>query len=318
MLSCKKEKKNATTEYDVYTVGYRKIDDGETYATLWKNNEETKLTPLVQYAEATCITSESNDIYVGGFSLNTSDDEFVAKYWKNGVETILTDGTHSAVVSSIAVSNGDVYCGGYEWSINGNKIAKYWKNGVATTLTIDNNDGEVKDIKIYNGDVYCVGYKINSGDIQEARLWINGTSTLLTKYASATSIIINGDDIYIGGFMESDGLKATYWKNGVPTILTTNSGAITDLFLDKSTLYFSGNEAIGGYLIAKLWKDEVETVLSPEGETNEANDIFVADNNVYVSGYINGNYAFWKNGIKTKTIEDFSGCRVFDILVQKK
>ena len=119
IIACKKDKQQKT---DVYTVGYRKIDDGEFYATLWKNNEETRLTPLIQSARATCITIENDDIYIGGYTLNTSDDEIVAKYWKNGIETSLTDGTYLAVVNSIAVSNGDVYCGGYEISSNGNKI----------------------------------------------------------------------------------------------------------------------------------------------------------------------------------------------------
>ncbi|MBK8350702.1 MAG: hypothetical protein IPL21_03115 [Saprospirales bacterium] len=207
IIACKKDKQQKT---DVYTVGYRKIDDGEFYATLWKNNEETRLTPLIQSARATCITIENDDIYIGGYTLNTSDDEIVAKYWKNGIETSLTDGTYLAVVNSIAVSNGDVYMRKNIKKCNSKAI--YWKNGVINNLNKMILSVEVNDINIHNGNVYCVGYKVNGSDVQEARLWINNTSTTLAENASAYSILINGNDIYVAGQALFNDVPTADWK----------------------------------------------------------------------------------------------------------
>lgn len=317
--ACKKDKQQKT---DVYLVGAKYTTGDEKIATLWKNNEETELTGTLQYAIATCITTENNDIYIGGYTIDNPDEETIAKYWKNGVETSLSDGNYTTIVSAIAVSNGDVYCAGYETASNGKKIATYWKNGVAHNLTLNNNDGEVKRIKVKNGNVYCAGYKINTAGNYEARYWINNTSYTLAENAEANSILLVGDDIYIAGSIDNvdDTPIATYWKNGIPISITDGNYPAwsTDLFMDGNTLYVSFDELIAGNQVAKYWKNGAITILSPEDETYSTSAIYVANNDVYVCGYTQGLCQYWKNGTLTKVNNSNISGVVNDVLIVKK
>lgn len=68
-------------------------------------------------------------------------------------------------------------------------------------------------------------------------------------------------------------------------------------------VYIAGYESNGEHLVAKYWKNGVETILSDGSQDAQAKSIFVSNNSVYVVGYeSNGNKnvaKYWKDGVET-------------------
>ena len=115
--------------------------------------------------------------------------------------------------------------------------------------------------------------------------------------------------VYIAGWvdMDSNGAKATIWKNGVANILPgTGNSMANAVFVHKGDVYAAGVSVItntSGYSVsvATYWKNGTKYVLS--NVTSFAKDIWVSGNNVIVVGTLsyspNGSgdtAAIWING----------------------
>jgi hypothetical protein len=192
--------------------------------------------------------------------------------------------------------NADVYFVGMV-----NEAGTVWKNGVPTSLAnpLGNSSVTPEAIAVSNNDVYIVG-EAGIESHSEAVCWKNGVETRLAPnlgFSEARAITINGSDIYIAGMI---GNKATLWKNGVATTLTsTNSEAIA-VCVDGNDIYLAGFSFEGNVDRAALWKngERVTWDISNALYGSYANAVKVDGDNVYVAGVIIGKGpALWKNDV---------------------
>jgi ribonucleotide monophosphatase NagD (HAD superfamily) len=113
----------------------------------------------------------------------------------------------------------------------------------------------------------------------------------VTMPKSDTNVYIAGSTISSDGYVQ-----ATYWRNGIPIILQSNTPG-------RHTPSTAGNTSENGF-IATVWKNGVESLLPSIDPFSDANGIFVSGNDVYVCGdsydspYEPTYHALlWKNGV---------------------
>ena len=169
-----------------------------------------------------------------------------------------------------------------------------------------------------------------------ATLWKNGVVQNLTcgtHSASANSVFVSGNDVYVVGFdtrgyRGSSPRTAMLWKNGVAQELISE----TDCTVAHS-VFVSGNDVfvvgvgkfdighIGsdtrwrdyGNGIAILWKNGVEQKLTDGSLWSSALSVFVYNDDVYVLGHNGWNtVVLWKNGKEKYVIE---GARAHSVFV---
>ncbi len=253
----------AVLNNEIHLIGY-----GGGKAMYWKNGTSQVLgngydgDPSYSSINSTFlneIISSGLDIYIVG-----SQNKKCA-YWKNGEIIYLTDGiTEFSRGYGITVTNEDVYIAGYVWP-NANfsyepwHTPAYWKNGVINKLP--EAYANLLKIAVLNHDIYIVGQSCDDclahsyGGLvghQTARYWKNGISVALTDgrgYASAKSISISGNDIYIAG---DDGFQGTfsakYWKNGSLKIISSDNSSANQICVFKNDVYIVGSKWAKGIL----------------------------------------------------------------------
>ena len=123
-------------------------------------------------------------------------------------------------------------------------------------------------------------------------------NSLGTAYGGDSVFTTLQFDTYIGGCSPINEQAAT-WKNGVPTILTSNTGIVYSIFVLNNDVYAGGIELIGGNWVAKTWKNGVATTLSDGTDNANVQSIFVSGADVYAVGSDKGKAVIWKNGIGT-------------------
>jgi len=281
-------------------------------AGLWKNGKKQDLLD-VKHSVAKSVFVSGNDVYIAGIELDKypayafiaeadifiSFDEGktkpIAKLWKNGAAQNLTNGKHKADVSSVFVANNDVYVVGCEENAKKTIIAKLWKNGVSQSLTDGKYSANARSVFVFGDDVYISGYesdgnkddKGNNKDI--AKLWKNGIAQNLTdgtNNASAASVFVSNNDVYVVGYESSIDHKriAKLWKNGKAQNLTdgTNDAYANSVFVLNNDVYVVGYEKDGdkdkddrSNSVAKLWKNGVEQKLTDGTKSATAKSVFV-------------------------------------------
>lgn len=280
-------------------------------ALYWKDDQSVNLSSSGRHAFAKSIFVNQNGVYVAGEEHN-SNSVYVAKYWKDGAEVNLSDGIKHAFANSIYVSNGKVYvCGSQETSQQ--RHAKYWVDGVGTILTDGVKYAIANSIYVYNNDIYVAGFM--NEPMETARYWKNGVETILPQSPNsvrsrAESIYVDGGNIYIAGYQQihlgylNDKYVATFWKNGVITLLgdMANNGYASGVSVKENVVYVCGHETnAGGNLVAKYWKNGVDVSLSDGTASEQTTSIFITDeNDVIVSGHSSGGMGakYWKNGVE--------------------
>ena len=250
------------------------------------------------------------DVYAVGFELQ--GNLYKAVLWKNNVLTILDSGQYGARAFAVAVANGNVYVAGFEGSPSGNDVAVLWTNGVATTLTDGTGTGIAYGVAVSGNDVYAVGdevtYNTSIGSyVQAAMYWKNGAPTVLNSglpvsgnfilNAGAIAIAVDGSDVYIAGFVGANTETApntytdepvvTYWKNGVPTSVTSGLeyAQTSGISVQNGHVYISGQLCATftpDCSAATLWTDGVASSLTPN-LLSAASGVAVSGSNVYTS-----------------------------------
>lgn len=163
-------------------------------------------------------------------------------------------------------------------------------------------------------------YLGNDGGPNFVNYWKNGQVIKLSDgktFAEALDIVVSGDDVYVSGYVNNSASEpvAMYWKNDKAIILSdgkTYSKALA-LAVSGSDVHLIGN--IGS--TAVYWKNRVATKM---GKDITLTDIFVAGQDVYISGYQvdeNGDYqaTYWKNGKAVKLASANPGAEANGIAV---
>jgi hypothetical protein len=316
MLGCgsgSKSKVQPPQPADVYVAGFEINDSNLHIAKYWKNGAPVVLGAGTYGSVVNSIVVSGSDVYAAGAEGSADGD--VAKYWINGVAvTLSTSGMSSeaCTVLSIFVDGNDVYAAGVCQG-----IGQYWKNGVSVALTDAANYGEAWSIAESGGDVYVGGWQYVTTQIDPthtytapvAMLWKNGVRTELSDPLAAGvgySMFLSGSDIYVAGYTCPENSAppcsvATYWKNGTPVDLTTQTDTVaTSVFVSGSDVYVAGNYTygIGTDNIGDLWKDGTLTQLTTG--PSAANQVVVSGSDVYVAGAVGGSQAgYFKNGVFT-------------------
>lgn len=193
-----------------------------------------------------------------------------------------------------------------------------------------NNNPPVPTVKT----VYVAGMEINSGGKNVAMYWRNDTVVKLTdgtRDASAQSIFVSGNDVYVAGYQDKVGSLlniATYWKNGTafPLSITGTGGPFdvaNSIFVNGNDVYAAGLErAANGNDVAKYWKNGTPVSLTDGTKDADAQSVFVAGNDVYVAGSENksvtnntGIAKYWKNGVAVSLTDGSTSAGASDIFV---
>lgn len=186
----------------------------------------------------------------------------------------------SPQTNSVA-SSPDVYVAGTQAN-----NAYYWKNGIPIMLT---NGTDIVPIKIIvdNNNVYVLGKKYISYSISEYYFWKNNVKYELENYLGipATSVShfhdftvkdnieIFGGRVDDSGSGNSQSFDICYWKNGVKTILQSNT-----FFFEPMSVFYHNNSVYTNASNPKgYFKDNIFQNLNAEFTLNFA----VKNNDVY-------------------------------------
>jgi len=204
---------------------------------------------------------------------------------------------------------------------------------VVSTILTSCKNGNGDPIGDENVDVYVAGYN----DYGQAVLWKNGDPISLSGGSIANSVFVSESDVYITGYEPSTtfGVKTVLWKNENPTILAEEgSNTINSVFVARGNVYVAGNNNDPNRNDdgAVLWKNGIPTILTAGVKSESASSVFVAGNDVYVTGaaWYNEDVAgitswvlptLWKNGvpsiltIPTHSNIGFSSCTAGSVFV---
>jgi hypothetical protein len=241
------------------------------------------------------------NIYVAGMDI--SGQNFVAAYWKNGVKTQLSN--NYSYTYDIFVNGSDVYVVGFE-GLN-THYPVLWKNGVKTQLST--SPGEAESVFVSGSDVYVCGTEYlsttNSGKTV-AFLWKNGVKTRYGTSSGASSVFVNGYDVFIAGYnLYNNGASVTYWQNGsIPNSLLPTKGYASSIYVSGSELYMVGKDFTTG--LPTLWRRTFGGVSNTHTKTplstntnSEAYSVSVLGSDTYIAGF-EGGACYWKNGVRTQ------------------
>jgi hypothetical protein len=299
---------------DVYlSAGLNRIDSlGHTIANIpeyYKNGVRTVLQDTGIYATTYGISVAGTDVFVAGVigyhdtslgvpyttytqPINYSKFGSLAGYWKNGKLNLCPGSLFTSQykgfgevvaedqINGIFANASDVYMVGG---------SRQWQTGVTNSLhfTLEWRDGTPSDL-------------VNN---------LTGTvpdSTTGALSPQATGVFGSGSDIYVSGYQYLNKstlqAQAVYWKNGIPTYLTDNTGnarayAVT---VSGSDVYVAGYMVQpSGRLFATYWKNGAAVVVD-SSSSGWPKYIGVVGKDVYMAGVYNtgGYYApvYWKNG----------------------
>jgi hypothetical protein len=134
----------------------------DTYAMVWKNNQEFFRETVYSYANTMLIYG--SNIYLGGHVNNYPSLNRVACYWKNGQRFILGDKDDDSQVNALWANGTAVYAAGEK-----NKEAVYWYEGTVFNLSGSVGPSVANSISVLQEDVYVAGREDN-----HPAVWKNG------------------------------------------------------------------------------------------------------------------------------------------------
>ncbi len=202
-----------------------------------------------------------------------------------------------------------VYVSGYIQSQSGSNIAVYWKNGILTRLTDSSLNSYATAITVRGKDIYVAGLIRSYGGTPKAGYWKNGFFTPLGNaglqgWVSAIAVN-NNNDVYVAGTTTNQLYQAvpTYWKNGVPHVLTDSSGVatgrLTSLTLNGNDIFVAGTVISGNYDYPIYWKNDQAAYLTGEDFLN-VNGIMILNTDIYAIGTsITNGAVYWKDDFQT-------------------
>lgn len=248
-------------------------------------------------------------IYAYGQEIIPGKDYYKAVVWKDGKKFVLSDGSCDSFVNAGCTEDGEVYFVGCEASgdlvddgyydpYNVNR-AVVWKASVGELANASKtyiSDGKYATspiaVAVSGGKVYAAGFDSPDYD-RRAIVWNDGVPQYLTDGSTdalAYCICIDGDDVYVGGYVQpasnKNGGVATIWKNGVAQNLTEGStvAKVNAVCVDGGKVYAAGVEKVsGGRWKGVLWIDGKAQDFTAEDGT-EVSGLYVKDGKYVISG----------------------------------
>lgn len=248
-------------------------------------------------------------LYAAGQELVPDKDYFYATIWRDGKRFPLSDGSADAFCNAVCTEGSDVYVVGCEaigelvddgyYDPYHQNVAVLWHfktgdeaNAVRTTLSDGKYATSPVAVAASNGNVYAAGFESPAFD-RRAVWWKNGQMEYLTDGSTdalAYCILADGDDVYVGGYLQPADNKrggiARIWKNGTPQDLTDGStlAKVNALCMDNGVLYAAGAEkTTEGRWKGVLWKDGQPTYFTDEVGT-EVTGLYVKDGKYIIEG----------------------------------
>jgi hypothetical protein len=272
---------------DLYVLGAIEDSTAAGYINtvkLWKNGvESTIATGLTSGVIDFGLDVYNNDAYVTILEDNNPNQN---RYWKNGIAITLNKGTFDiAEVDDIQVINGNVFASGSasRFATSEHK-AVYWVNGVMNIVPNTSSSSYTEGIFVSGSDIYLAG-KDSLDDVY----WKNGVKTILPvpspyNRVSANVLFVQNNDVYIAGshdFLGQQGnggyANASYWKNGVASILTNytsiKSANLLDVFVKNNVVYTVGYLEDGPTSITPLYYQN--NVPVPLSGFNNTQDVYL-------------------------------------------
>ena len=214
----------------------------------------------------------------------------------------------------------DVYVIG---NVDGNPIM--WKNGRPDSLMADMNT-DVRSIFVTEKDVYILGstnvidYTNPSNSTFEYILRKNNNSQQLRDIRNVKTLLVNGNDVYIGGQDTIYNSVYTYpsaalWKNGATQTLPSKwNSCAQDMVEVNNNIYVLG-------YCGEVWKNG-DSLQCERSCCYDASSLYVVNNDIYITGdYVEDffyHYAtFWKNDSIIRLSNEL-GSRARDICVDGK
>ena len=221
-------------------------------------------------------------LYAAGQELVPNQSHYYAAIWKDGKRFLLTDGSADGFCNGICIDGSDAYVVGCEavgkliddgyYDPYRQNVGILWHFRVGDEGTIDRttlSDGELPTspvaVAAASGNVYATGFETLENSSRKVIYWKNGQMEYLTDGATDARpycILADGDDVYIGGYIQpadnKSGGIARIWKNGVAQDLNDGStlAKVNALCMDNGVLYAAGAEKVsGGRWKGVLWKD---------------------------------------------------------------
>lgn len=143
--------------------------------------------------------------------------------------------------------------------------------------------------------VYVGGTEKDANGKNLPIIWKDGVAQQLPITAGnngeVLSIFVDGNDVYAVGHENSSSSIASYkavlWKNGIKTTLSTNSSSANSVYVANGKPYVVGIDNN----TATLWHNNTTRNFV---DAFDATDIYVKDNDIYISGNTTTGMGFWK------------------------
>ncbi len=305
------------------TVADNTVKIGNTIATV-TSAKETEIFITVPEGATTgaiSVTVDGKTDTAGTFTVIESTDHAGISLNKSIVELFTLDS------ETLTVSiTGDVNVEDIVWSSDDESIAIVDDNGKITGVAegsahvtaFISEEVSTNCIVRVSPSVFAVGYEEVNGT-SVAKFWKNGVATNLTdntKFGGATSVFVDGTDIYISGIEENDNElpSAKVWKNG--ELLYTlsdpsNYGNANSIYVYDGDVYVAGSETDENEIAtAKIWKNgETYASLTNGGVGSQAYGISVNETGIYTAGYEeseqqeNGTPKLWRDMVQEDLTE---------------
>lgn len=243
--------------------------------------------------------------------LGTTNDSLI--FWKDDTMHFLHNHYYEqsrSIGGQMILVDSTIYIAGG----NEDHKAVYYKNFVKTTLSPYYS--HASSIYADNGHVYVAGFTMDWGDGHNtgetySTYWVDGKRDSYFSPNSQFHFISHHDTtVSLLGFemTPESGYSfgpAIYIKNNKLQQLSSFNAEAKRMVVKDTTTYIVGNIFFNGWQPkATLWKNGKEIYINTLNGESQATAIFINGKDVYISGSIERNAVYWKNGVAVQLDEN--------------
>ncbi len=273
-----------------------------------------------------------------------------AAVWIDGQKFLLSKGEHDAFCNAVYTYKDSVFIAGCEavgeliddgyydpYNANNGvvyafKIGEEAKFSRTVHSDVEGNS-TASDIAYSNGNIYTSGFD-SPGYDRRALYWKNGEKFTLTDGSTdalAYCIAVDGDDVYVGGYIQSADFKregaAVIWKNGVAQKLTSDGvlAKVNKIQIEDGHIYAAGaykNVADGTSWQGAIWIDG-ELTLFTDPASVEVGGLYVKDGKWIINGNMSTSdsrisaFNWYSDGHSEEITPEMDLCQGLGVLVHE-